>query len=71
MIAESLPLICAAYAEAPYSFARPRAVVALCPHAGHEVVQELMVESPWDCEAESRVVTDPLARIANDSVVER
>lgn len=52
--AESLPFLCQAYAEAPYSFARRRAVMALCPHASHETVQEFLVESLWDCEAESR-----------------
>jgi hypothetical protein len=52
--AESLPFLCKVYAEAPYSFARRRAVTALRLHASHGAVQELMVESLWDCEAESR-----------------
>lgn len=52
--ADSLSFLCEAYAEATYSFARRRAVSALCPYASHEAVQELMVESLWDCEAESR-----------------
>jgi hypothetical protein len=52
--AESLPFLCQVYAEAPYSLARRRAVLALCPHAGRETIQELMVESLWDCELESR-----------------
>jgi hypothetical protein len=50
----SLPFLCEAYAEAPYSFARRIALMALCPHSSHDAVQPLMVESLWDCEAESR-----------------
>lgn len=54
--AESLPLVIQAYAEAPYSLARSRALTALRPHANHEVVSELLVESLWDCEPEAREI---------------
>ena len=54
--AESLPFLIQAYAEAPYSLARSRALIALRPHANEQVVAELLVESLWDCESEAREI---------------
>jgi hypothetical protein len=52
--AESVPFLCCAYAEAPYSFARGRALTALSQYAEHDAVRDLMVEALWDCEADAR-----------------
>ena len=54
--AESLPFLIQAYAEAPYSLARSRALIALRPHANDQAVAPLFVESLWDCEAEAREI---------------
>jgi hypothetical protein len=54
--AESLPFLIQAYAEAPYSLARSRALIALRPHAKEQAVAELLVESLWDCESEAREI---------------
>jgi hypothetical protein len=51
---ESVPFLSDVYSAAPYSFARRRTVKALVPHAARGPVQELLVESLWDCESESR-----------------
>jgi hypothetical protein len=69
--AESLPFLCKAYAEARYSFARRRAIKALGPHASHEAVQELMVESLWDCEAESRELACAAVSLSNLTAARR
>jgi hypothetical protein len=53
---ESLPFLIQAYAEAPYSLARVRALTALRPHANHDAASELLVESLWDCESEAREI---------------
>ena len=50
---ESLNFLIQTYAEAPYS-PRSRALTALRPHANHQAVSELLVESLWDCESEAR-----------------
>ena len=54
--AESLPFLIQAYAEAPYSLARSRALIALRPHANEQAVADLLVESLWDCESEAREI---------------
>jgi hypothetical protein len=51
---ESVPFLSDVYGAAPYSFARTRTVKALVPHATRGPVQDLLVESLWDCESESR-----------------
>jgi hypothetical protein len=38
--AESLPFLIQAYAQAPYSLARSRALIALRPHANVQAVAE-------------------------------
>jgi len=65
--AESIPFLIQAYAEAPYSLARTRALRALRPHASQQGVSELLVESLWDCESEARhiaCVAVPLTELA-------
>lgn len=69
--ADSLSFLCQAYADAPYSFARRRAVSALCPFASHAAVQELMVESLWDCESESRELACAVVSPSNLAAVRR
>lgn len=64
---ESLPFLIQAYAKAPYSHARRRALIALRPHAKDQAVAKLFVESLWDCESESRKIacaTVPLNDLA-------
>lgn len=51
----SVPLLCQAYAEAPYSFARRTALEAVLQHR-LESVTEVLVESLWDCESASRIL---------------
>ena len=54
--AESLPFLIQTYEQVPYSLARSRALTALRPHANHQAVSELLVESLWDCESEAREI---------------
>ena len=53
---ESLPFLIQTYEQVPYSLARSRALTALRPHANHQAVSELLVESLWDCESEAREI---------------
>jgi len=69
--AESLPFVIQAYAEAPYSLARSRALTALRPHANHEIVSELLVESLWDCESETREIACATVPLADLTAVRR
>lgn len=53
---ESLPFLIHTYEQVPYSLARSRALTALRPHANHQAVSVLLVESLWDCESEAREI---------------
>jgi hypothetical protein len=66
----SVPLLCRAYAEAPYSFARRAALGAALQHRV-ESVTEVLVESLWDCEAASRVLACEAVPLDSPGVVER
>jgi hypothetical protein len=68
---ESMPFLCRAYAEAPYSLARGRALTALRPYAEHNAARELMVEALWDCEAESRKLACASVPLTNLGAVRR
>ena len=54
---ESVPFVATVYAaEAPYSYARRRAVTALAHHQGCPTADSLLLEALWDCEPESREI---------------
>jgi hypothetical protein len=60
-----------AYAEAPYSLARSRALVAIRPHANHQSVPALLVESLWDCESEAREIACAAVPLTDLAAVRR
>jgi hypothetical protein len=66
----SVPLLCRAYAEAPYSFARRIALEAVM-HYRSENVTELLVESLWDCESASRILACEVVPLDSPDVVGR
>jgi hypothetical protein len=53
---ESLPFLRVAYEQAPYSFARRRALECLRVFSEQNAVRDLVLESLWDCEPESRAL---------------
>lgn len=68
---ESLPLRIQAYAQAPYSLARSRALVALRPHAQSDAVAEILIEALWDCQSEARAIACAAAPLTDSLAARR
>lgn len=71
----SIPLLCAVVHDAPYSYARWKALDALVPHVGRPAVDAILTDALWDSDTGARLIAcdqadldSPLVRARLDEI---
>ena len=64
----SIALLCAVVHDAPYSYARWKALAALVPHVERAEVDAVLTDALWDSEAEARLIACDQADLDSPAV---